>query len=135
MPPELNSPRGSTLRAIRPPPLSRATLAAAGGLAIAVTLLVGMTAEHWVGQSFPGFFVLPNRVIPSVGLEAWPTNRLGPLYQRAVVEIDGKQVAGNADAYANVADQPAGTAIQYTLRGATGTETVSLATRRFSSSD
>jgi hypothetical protein len=135
MPPELDATRVPAPRRRPAAGLYGLALAAAAGLAIAVTILVGMTAETWVGRSFPGFFVLPNRVIPSVGLEAWPGNRLGAIYQRVVVAVDGKQVASNVDAYADVASQPPGTAVEYTLRGATGTETLTLTTRRFSLAD
>ena len=61
--------------------------------AVALTTVVGIAATEWIGRPFPGFFVFPNRVIPSIGLTDWAVTRNGTLYQRTVVSVDGPPVA------------------------------------------
>lgn len=135
MPTDLDTPRVSGAWRPTSPRIYRAALAAAAGTAVAVTAVVALTANGWVGKSFPGFFVLPNRIIPSVSRDAWAGSADGTIYQRTVVAIDGKPVAGNLDAYHEVATQPPGTAVHYTLRHGTSTETLTLPSRTFSRSD
>jgi hypothetical protein len=135
MPTELHTPRVSGAWRPTPPRVYRAALAAAACTAVAVTAIVGLAAGSWVGKSFPGFFVLPNRIIPSVSRDAWPASNDGTIYQRTVVAIDGKPVTGNVDAYREVAAQPPGTDVRYTLRNGSSTETVTVATRTFSHAD
>ena len=135
MPTDLHAPRASDAWRATSPRIYRAALAAAAGTALAVTAIVALTAHGWVGKSFPGFFVLPNRIIPSVSRDVWSSSAEGTIYQRTVVAIDGKPVAGNVDAYHEIATQPPGTAVRYTLRHGTSTETLTLPTRRFSRAD
>jgi hypothetical protein len=116
-------------------PLHHCVLGAAALSALAVTLVVGLGARQWIGQPFPGFFVLDNRVIPSVGLTGWPGSRDGTLYQRTVVAIDGIAIADGADAYRRVARVPAGTSFTYTLRNGGATETLTLGSKRFARGD
>lgn len=113
----------------------RTVLVMAACAAITVTMIVGATTGGWIGQSFPGFFVLPNRVIPSVGREAWPASGEVRMYQRTVIAVDEKPVIGNVDAYHRVAAQGPGTPVRYTLRNGAGTETVTIPSRRFSQTD
>jgi hypothetical protein len=115
--------------------LYRAALLAAGGTALAVTAVLAVAATHWIGRPFPGFFVLPNRVIPSVGLTSWAGSADGAVYQRAVVAVDGTPVTRNDDVYRHVASLPPGTAITYTLRHGATVETLTLASRTFSRGD
>ncbi|MEO6027852.1 MAG: hypothetical protein ABIR79_13385 [Candidatus Binatia bacterium] len=115
--------------------LYRAALVATACTAVAVTVIIGLAATTWIGKSFPGFFVLPNRVIPSVGREVWPASGDGALYQRTIVAIDGKAIATNTDAYHEVGVEPPGRPLTYTLRDGVGVATVTLATRRFSAID
>ncbi len=122
-------------RAARSPRVYRAALLAAACTAVAVTAIVGLSAGGWIGKSFPGFFVLPNRIIPSVSREAWSAGGESAVYQRTVVAIDGKRVTSNVDAYREVAAQPPGSAVVYTLRSGAGTETLTLESRRFSRAD
>ena len=42
---------------------------------------------------FGGFFLMPNRVVPSVGLADWSSEGVGrPIYQHALMAIDGVPV-------------------------------------------
>jgi hypothetical protein len=47
-------------------PISRLVRAVSGGLLL-LGLLLGVESLRWPGTSFPGFLVLPNRVMPSIG--------------------------------------------------------------------
>ncbi len=113
----------------------RPALIAAGVAALAVTAVIGLGSASWIGSTFPGFFLLPNRVIPSVGLVAWSGSADGAIYQRTVLAVDGEKTLGNADAYRHVAEHAAGTPIVYTLRHGSTTETLTLESRVFSRSD
>jgi hypothetical protein len=135
MPTMLDARRVSGARRAMPESIYRAALLATACTALVVTAIIGLAAATWVGRSFPGFFVLPNRVIPSVGRDVWPASGDGALYQRTVVAVGGKTVASSADAYREMGAQPTGTSVSYTLRDGVGTATVTLATRRFSSVD
>src|SRR5215210_3748516 len=114
------------------PRVYRAALLAAALTAVAVTAVVGLSTAAWIGKPFPGFFVLPNRVIPSVGADLWSGTRDGTIFQRVVVAVDGKRVVGNADAYRRVAERAPGAPIAYTLGGDGRTETLTLDSRTFS---
>jgi hypothetical protein len=135
MPTEFHTPRVSGIWRATSPRVYRAALAATACAAIAVTVIVGITAGGWVGKSFPGFFVLPNRIIPSVSRDAWSGSNDSTIYQRTVVAVDDKPISGNVDAYHAVAAQPPGTGVRYTLRHGSSTETLTLTSRTFSRSD
>ncbi len=119
----------------RPTPLDRTALALAALTALVVAAMVGAGAAHWIGQSFPGFFVLPNRVVPSIGREDWSSTRDGTIFQRTIVAVDGRRVADSADAYRAVAAKPAGADVTYTLRHGSTDERVRLETHTFSRAD
>jgi hypothetical protein len=57
------------------------------GLAIAARTTITSTA--WIGRVFPGFMILDNRVIASVGLAHWTSTVLPDLYQSEVLAVDG----------------------------------------------
>jgi hypothetical protein len=117
------------------PAVYRAVLLAAAVATLAVTVVTGLGTGSWVGRTFPGFFVLPNRVIPSVGRVAWSGSSDSAIYQRTVVAVDGTRVQSNADAYRGVAQRPSGTPVAYTLRHGSTTETLTLESRVFSHAD
>ncbi len=131
------SPSHTELRSSRAtsPHVYRAALAATAGMALAVTAVVGLATAAWIGKPFPGFFVLPNRVIPSVGATVWSGTRDGAVFQSVIVAVDGKAVDGNAETYRRVAGRPPGVAFTYTLRRGGTTETLSLESSRFSAAD
>jgi len=118
-----------------PPGVYRAAIIAAAAAALAVTAVIGLGTGSWIGKTFPGFFVLPTRVIPSVGRVAWSGSSDGSIYQRTVLAVDGTRIQSNDDAYRHVASRPPGTPIAYTLRHGSSTETVTLESRVFSQTD
>ncbi len=113
----------------------QAALATAALLAVATTALNGMAAHRWTGESFPGFFVLANRVIAPVGGSDWSGQRDGSVYQWTVTAVDGRRVATGSDVYRHVAGQAPGQRIAYTLRRGSATRTLTLPSQRFSSAD
>ncbi|HVM97939.1 MAG TPA: ATP-binding protein, partial [Candidatus Acidoferrales bacterium] len=84
---------------------------------VLLTVLI-YNSLSWVDATFPGFFVLQNRIVASIALPDWPD--ASRLFQRQVVAIDGKQVASSDAIYQIVRSKPASTRFCYTLRQADG---------------
>ena len=73
-------------------------------------------ARQWLGTTFPGFFLMPNRVVPSAGLPGWAGGRDGrPVYHHVLLAIDDAPVASTADAYRRVAARTPGDLVTYTF--------------------
>ena len=123
MPPDIQATRVSSAWRATPPRVYRAALLAAACTALAVTAIIGVAAGGWIGTSFPGFFVLPNRIIPSVSRSGWSGSTDSTIYQRTVIAVDGKRIVDNVDAYREVATHAPGTAVQYTLQHGSTIET------------
>lgn len=84
-------------------------------LLVPIGVSVSFTSARWIGRTFPGFFVMANRVVPSVGLSDWSGVKDGNFYQATVVSVDGKPVESSAEIYALVAKTAPGTPVTYTL--------------------
>jgi len=106
----------------RPGRLVRRSVAAAGVCAGALFAVIAVNSAHWMGATFPGFFVLPNRVVPSAALSSW-----GPeaprLFQHQVLAVDDVPVSTADAVYDAVAQHPPGTPVRYTLRAPDGAMT------------
>jgi len=77
-------------------------------------LLLGADSLRWPGTRFPGFLVMPNRVVPSVGLPGWSGVSEGrPLYQQVVLAVDDVPVASAAAVYDAVAQRAPGSPVRY----------------------
>src|SRR5207249_1858865 len=85
--------------------------------AIATAAVVALAATTWIGATFPGFFVLENGVVASIGRPGWPASRTG-IYQHVVTEVDDVSVDSGTAVYKRVASQPAGTTFTYSLESA-----------------
>ena len=108
-------------------------IAAAVGTLLIVTLV---HSTHWVNATFPGFFVMANRVVPSIALPDWLAVDAGGLFQHQVLEVNGEPTDSAAAVYARVAAEPPGTRLSYTLRAPDGsTDTVFVRSRRFGWTD
>jgi len=107
--------------------------------ALAATLLVGTVAagtRRWIGTTFPGFFVLRNRVVPSIALPEWTTDANARLFQHQLLAVDGVPVDAQEAVYARVRAMPPETPVTYTVRSSDGrTSTVEVRSRRFSQRD
>src|SRR5262249_61157241 len=99
-----------------PPPASRGPLRliSAGVLALGITALLGSLS--WRGARFPGFLVMPNRVVPSAGLPDWSGVSEGhPPYQEVLLAVDDAQVSSAAGAYRPAAAHQGGEAARHTF--------------------
>lgn len=95
--------------AIRWPALATALVA----LPIAVLTAVGTL--YWPGRVFPGFFVMGNGLVPTIGLYDWTGIERDVPFHSRVTAVDDRPVASGADVYDYVATVPAGRLVRYTL--------------------
>src|SRR5712691_3784137 len=89
-------------------------LVSAGVLALGMVTLLGSLA--WRGARFPGFLVMPNRVVPSAGLASWSGVSDGrPPYQEVLLAVDDAQVTSADEAYHRAAAHQVGQTARYTF--------------------
>ena len=99
---------------------------------VAAVLAVGVfTATFWIGQAYPGFLVLGNRVVASAGLARWPATEGGQIYQQEIVAVDGVALRDAAALADRVRELPIGTPIRYQLRSQGQEVERTIPTRRF----
>ncbi|MEO2167980.1 MAG: GAF domain-containing protein, partial [bacterium] len=84
-------------------------------VALPILVLSLSSGIGWLGQPFPGFFVGPSAVIPTVSGVDWPHDKEA-LFHAEVVAMDGQSITSGGQVYARVADAPAGTKFRYTFR-------------------
>ncbi len=109
-------------------------LVAGALVAVAAASAVAMSQAAWIGRPFPGFFVLPNRVVASIGRPHWAGTRDGAIFQSLVVAVDGRPVARTEDVY-DLAAAEEGRAVSYTLRDGAAVATVAMPTQVFTRTD
>ncbi len=114
--------------------LQRAAIGLVALAAIATAAVVALAATTWIGATFPGFFVLENGVVASIGRPGWPASRVG-IYQHVVSEIDDASVESGPAVYKRVASQPAGTTFTYNLENTIAQRSVTLASRVLTPTD
>ncbi|MDX2169913.1 MAG: hypothetical protein SF182_22780, partial [Deltaproteobacteria bacterium] len=117
----------ATLRAYRWP-LAVALLATP----LVVSALI--VSLRWLDTPFPGFFVMRNGVVPTVGAVDWPP-RGADVFHAQVIAVDGVAVRDSAAIYAAVAARPIGTPITYTLRAGERIHDETLVSMRFGLAD
>jgi len=99
---------------------------------IAVT---GANSLRWLDTTIPGFFIMQNRVVPSVMLPSWDA-AVPALFQQQVVAVDGVRVTSAAEVYGRVQQATPETPIHYTLRGREGIDHQHVVrARRFTEAD
>jgi signal transduction histidine kinase len=103
-------------------------------LVLPVVIAAVVTSLAWFRAPFPGFFLMRNRVVPTVSGFDWPPHR-ERFFHAQVVAVDGTPVDSSAAVYAYVAARPVGTPVRYALLrdGRTTEETV--ASMRFTVGD
>jgi signal transduction histidine kinase len=100
--------------------------------ALLVTLVIN--SLHWIGKPFPGFFVMDNRVVPSIALPDWPNP--AAIFQTEVVAVGTTPVASSDEVYEQVALYPVNTPLLYTVREPQGSVRVAMfRSRTFTRSD
>jgi hypothetical protein len=102
-------------------------------LAVASAGIFGAAAQ--LGRPFPGFLLLENRVVASVGLSIWPATAGGEIFQREVVAVDERRVSSARGVHEAVSRVPVGTVLRYDLHRAGRTERREFATRHFGARD
>lgn len=116
-------------------PWWRKIIAAALALiALALATTCTINSSRWIGTSFPGFFVMANRVIASVSLPGWPGAK-DDIFQHAVVAVNGRQVTSSREIYFAAMQSRLGTTINYTLERDGRTREFIAPTLRFTSRD
>jgi signal transduction histidine kinase len=114
----------------------RRSLAALAIGAGALIVVVVVHASEWIGATFPGFFVLPNRVVASVFLPGWLDVPASAVLQYQVVAVDDRPVLTARDVYASVGERGVDVPVRYTMRAPDGSlETVVTRPRTFSTQD
>ncbi len=101
----------------------------------ALTVIAFASSTRWLGATFPGFFLMDNRVVPSIGLSHWTGMRAGNLYQHQVVTVDDEAVAQASTVYRRVAGHPVGTIVRYGLQTGGAVEEHAIASMRFAFGD
>ncbi len=110
--------------------------------AVALTLLATvlaartiLTSAQWIDRVFPGFMLLDNRVVASVGLAHWSGSQVDQLYQSEVVAVDREPAASTADIYRHVAAVAPGAPVRYLLRRGDAERVVTIPAQRFTRRD
>lgn len=100
-----------------------------------LTLVCSLTSTWWLDKTFPGFFVMNNRVVASISLPHWPIAAHPQLYQQQIVAVNGQPVDTAAALYAQIRDLPTGVTVTYTLHKKGQHTEISLPTTRFTGKD
>jgi len=103
------------------------------GVLLATTTTV--TSARWIGRVFPGFLLMDNGVIVSIGLPHWSGASVPDLFQSELVRVNGRPLRSVQEAYATVAALPPDTAVRYEVRKYGRTREVTLRTQRFTLGD
>src|SRR5262245_53735804 len=122
----------------RTPRAPRAVQAVATILVLVAVVLATrttITSLDWVGTVFPGFMLLDNRVVASVGLARWSGSEVAGLYQSEIIAVDGQAVGDSAEIYARIRARSPDTPVRYTLRRGESVRDVVISTQRFNLGD
>ncbi len=117
------------------PMKTRAQIAALTVAIVAFATIGTMSAAGWVDRTFPGFLVLDNGVVASVGLPGWPATSDGEIFQRRITHIDGAAVDWDADVLHHVGSQAEGTPVVIGLRSGAGAMDLEVSVERFAFRD
>ncbi len=113
----------------------RALLGSTAALLLAFAASGLREAWSWVDEPFPGFLVLENRVVASVGLAHWPATSGGEIYQHEILAVDGVALTDASQLAATVREVPVGTEVRYRLRRGETVFERAIPTRRFERAD
>ena len=115
---------------------ARRTVVALALAQATLLVVVGVNTTRWIGTTFPGFFLVSNRVVPSIALRDWADGNASRFFQHQVVAVDGVPMSSAAGVYERVRHAPPGTPIAYTFRTSSGSLlTATVRSRRFSETD
>ncbi len=101
-----------------------------------IALTVVVTSLGWVQTTFPGFFVMANRVVPSIGRPHWSVaSTADGLYQHEILAVDGVPVTSAPDVYGRVRAGAEDATHAYEVRADGHTATHVLPSMRFTNGD
>src|SRR5437667_453557 len=106
-----------------------------GLVGIVLATRTTLTSSAWVDRTFPGFLLLVNRVVPSIGLAHWSGSTVAGLYQSQVVAVNGVPVASAQQVYRPVAASPPGTPVSYRLQKRGVEREITVPSQRFAVRD
>ena len=92
-------------------------------------------AVAWIDRPFPGFFVLENGIVVSIGRAEWAHARYRSLPFARVLAVDGQPVSGGREVQAYVKAAGVGKSIAYTFRQGTDIFRLALRVRLFGRGD
>jgi len=92
-------------------------------------------AIAWIDRPFPGFFILENGIVVSIGRAEWAHTRYRSLPFARVLAVDGRPVASGRDVHAYVNAAGVGKPIVYTFRQGTDIFRLRLRVRPFGRAD
>ena len=104
-------------------------------IGVALAARTTTTSARWIGRTFPGFVLLDNRVVASVGLAYWSGAAVPGLYQSELVTVNGRSVRSTPEAYAIVAALPPGTPVLYSVQQDGHERRLTIPTQRFTFED
>jgi signal transduction histidine kinase len=100
-------------------------------IAVPVMWVATTSSLVWPGRLFPGFFVLVNGIVPSIGLQSWTGMEAGVPFHVRVLDVAGRPFRTQQDVYDYVATQPEGTPVSYRFEKDGETFTRTVPTMRF----
>jgi hypothetical protein len=104
-------------------------------LCIALIVMLAFGASRWIGRTFPGFFLLGNRVVASIAAPGWAVARDGAVYQSVVVAVDGRPARAASDVYQELSQRSPGEPVRYELRRGTASTEVTVDAATFTARD
>jgi len=128
------TPGSARSRARAAAALSRAVLPIALVLAAPLVGYAVYRSVQWIGEPFPGFLVMRNRVVPSVSGIDWPPSK-ADLFHAQVLAAGGGPVGSSEEVYAAARSRPPGSEVQYVFRKDGHTFSRAVATRVFGLGD
>lgn len=112
-----------------------ALVACSALLAVGVAISATLASYAWIDRTFPGFVLLDNRMVASVGLPHWSGTAAPDFVWWQVVAVDGEPVHDADGVYAHAAASPSERAVTYSVVRADKRHDVSITTQRFTGSD
>ena len=102
---------------------------------VAVFVACAVNAVRWIERPFPGFFILENGIVVSIGRAEWEHARYRRLPFARVLAVDDQPVSDGRDIHAYVNAAGVGKPIVYTFRQGVDIFRLSLRVRPFGRDD
>jgi signal transduction histidine kinase len=106
-----------------------------GVLTVPLATMAVVSSLRWPGQVFPGFFILANGLVPTVGLYTWTGPRAGVPFHGRVVAADDHTFRSPGEIYAYAAARPEGAPVRYRIEKDGHALSVTAPTMRFGARD